>query len=95
MTPDEIQKCIHEGIAKGLAEQLPVAVTNAVNFAVNGKITKLANDVAPLVNVYNSYLSWKKGALIWVGILLAIGGFVQAVQAIYSLISNYLTITLR
>jgi hypothetical protein len=95
MTSDEIQQCIHEGIAKGLAEQLPMAVTNAVNTAVNGKITKLANDVAPLVNVYNSYLSWKKGALIWIGILLALGGFVQAIQAIYGVVTNYFTITVR
>jgi hypothetical protein len=70
-------------------------VSAAVNTAVNGKITKLANDVAPLVNVYNSYLSWKKGALIWVGILLALGGFIQAIQAIIGVISNYFTITVR
>lgn len=95
MTPDDIQKYIHDGIAAALAEQLQPAVKSAVDTAVNGKITKLANDVAPLVGVYNSYLSWKKGALIWIGVLLALGGFIQAIEAIYGIVSNYFTITVR
>lgn len=92
MRPEDIQAAIHDGIAAALATQLPIAVKTAVDTAVNGKITKLAADVAPLVNVYNSYLSWKKGALIWVGILLAIGGFIQALQAIWSLTTHYVVL---
>ena len=92
MTPEHIQKAIHDGIAAALANQLQPAVQTAVDAAVNGKITKLAHDVAPLVTVYNSYLSWKKGAIIWVGILLAIGGFIQAVQAIWSLTTHYVVL---
>jgi hypothetical protein len=95
MNPEDIQKCIHDGIAKALADQLPTAVSAAVNTAVNGKIIKLTNDVAPLVKVYNSYLSWKKGALIWIGILLAIGGFIQAAQAVYGVVSNLFVISVR
>jgi hypothetical protein len=95
MTPDDIQKAIHDGIAKALAEQLPLAVATAVNASVNGKVQAMRNDLKPITDAYSNWLSWKRIALMSFGVVLAIGGFIQAAQALYGIVSNLFVISVR
>jgi hypothetical protein len=95
MDADEIQTCIHDGIAKALADQLPIAVNNAVNASVNGKIKALDEKVTPMVNAYNSWLTTRRAVIIVLGFFLAVGGLIQSAQTFYGLITNYFTISLR
>jgi hypothetical protein len=102
MTPDDINKAIHEGMEAALKAQLPLAVQTAVDSAVNGKVNALRTEVAalrtevsPMTNAYGKWLSARRNAFIAIGLLIAIGSFIQSVEAVWGIVTNYLFVGVR
>lgn len=81
MTPDDLEKAIHAGISKALQEQLPVAVSSAVEVSVNHKIDGLRKEIAPITEAYKKWISLRRISLVAFGVFLAIGGAIQSAQA--------------
>jgi hypothetical protein len=83
MNPDDIEKAIHDGIAKALESQLAPAVAAAVTVTVNGKIDGLRRDIKPLLDAYTAYTGSKR-LIFWVGsFIIGLGAFIAGVQQIY------------
>jgi len=102
MTPDDIQKAIHEGIEAALKSQLLPAVQTAVDSAVNGKVNALSRKVdtlvdqtTPITQAYGKWLSARRNAFLAIGVLIAIGSFIQSVQAVWGIVSNYFSVGIR
>lgn len=95
MKPEDIEAYIHAGVTKALAEQLPLAVNTAVSASVNGKIDALRKEIAPIIQTYNTWLSYRRAALIFIGLIMAIGGFIQSAQELWSLFTNYVSVSLK
>lgn len=55
-------------------------------------LVKQQRSVQPLVDVYNSYISWRKASIVWMGILLAIGGLISTIQTLWGLVSPHLVV---
>ena len=89
MTPADIEKAIHDGIAKALQQQLPLAVQSAVDTAVNGKVKALSAQMQPITEAWNKWLSWKRVAIVGVGMFLAFGSFIQSAQAIWGVVQSH------
>jgi hypothetical protein len=92
MNPEELNKAINEAVAKGLQEHLPVAVSTAVTASVNGKIDGLRKEIAPIVAAYNTWLTWQRMGAIAFGVFLALGGLIQAAQAVWGIVQGHLVI---
>jgi len=91
MTPDEIQKAIHDGIAAALGSQLQPAI----DAAVNGKVNALRTQMTPITDAFAKWASWKKGVLVLIGMFVAIGSFIQSAEAVWGAFTHYFTITLN
>ena len=92
MTPADIEKAIHDGISKALQSQLPLAVQSAVDVAVNGKVKALSAQMAPIADAYNKWLSWKRVAVVGVGMFIAIGSLISTAQELWGLLSPHVTV---
>jgi hypothetical protein len=95
MKPEDIQKCIHDSMEAALQSQLPRAVQTAVDPAVNGKIKALDAKVTPMVDAYQKWMSARRAVFILIGVFIAIGSFVQSVEAVWTVVSNYFTLTVK
>jgi hypothetical protein len=91
MTPDDIQKYIHDGVEAALKSQLAPAIQTAVDTAVNGKIKALDAKVSPMVDAYGKWLSVRRNAFVIIGVFIAIGSVVQTVETLWTIVTNYLT----
>jgi beta-lactamase regulating signal transducer with metallopeptidase domain len=90
MNPEDIEKAIHDGIARALQEQLAPAVSAAVTISVNGKIDGLRRDVKPLLEAYATYTGSRR-LIFWIGgAVIGIGSFMVALQQIYQITSAHL-----
>jgi hypothetical protein len=92
MTPEDLNKAINEAVAKGLQEHLLVAVSTAVNASVNGKIDGLRKELQPITDAYKTWLSFRRMGIVTFGIFLAIGGVIQAAQAVWGIVQGHLVI---
>lgn len=94
MNPNDIdiEKAIHEGIAKALQDQLPLAVQSAVDVAVNGKVKALTAKISPIAEAYDKWLSWKRVAAVAVGMFIALGSLISTAQVLWSAASAHLTL---
>lgn len=104
MDQEQIEKAMHDGIAKALESQLAGAVQMAVDQAVNGKVKALSkqiNDLTneegtgkldPIVMAYGNWLTWRRTAAMGLGFMLAIGGLISTVQTIWGLLSQHLVV---
>jgi hypothetical protein len=102
MKPEDIQKYIHDGIESALKSQLQPAIQVAVDGAVNGKVNALTKKVdalvdqtAPITQAYGKWLSARRNAFLVVGLLIAIGSFIQSVQAVWGLVTTYFSVGVR
>ncbi len=95
MTPDDIQKYIHDGVEAALKSQLAPAIQTAVDSAVNGKIKALDAKVSPMVDAYGKWLSVRRNAFVILGLLIAIGSFIQSVQAVWGLVTTYFSLGVK
>jgi hypothetical protein len=92
MDPADIEKAIHDGIAMALESQLPVAVQTAVDSAVNGKIKALSEKMSPIADAYNKWLSWKRVAVVGIGVFLALGSFLSTATDLWGLLSAHFVV---
>lgn len=92
MTPEEIRKAINEAVANGLQEHLPLAVSTAVTASVNGKIDGLRKELQPITDAYKTWLTMRRMSVVTFGIFLAIGGIIQAAQAVWGIVAGHLVI---
>ena len=60
--------------------------------AINGKVKALSEKVTPMVDAYSKWLSWRRGAAIAFGVVLAIGGFISTVQTLWGLLAGHLVV---
>ena len=92
MKPEDIEKAIHDGIAKALEQQLAPAIAAAVNTSVNGKIDGLRKAVNPLLEAYEAFTGSRR-LIFWVGgAIIGIGSFMVAVQQIYQIAFSHVVI---
>lgn len=90
MDPADIEKAIHEGVARALQDQLAPAISAAVTISVNGKIDGLRKDVRPLLEAYATFTGSRR-LIFWVGgTIIAIGSFIAALQQIYLITSSHI-----
>ena len=80
---------------KALAEQLPTAVKIAVHSAVNGKVKALSEQMKPMADAYNTWISWRRTVLILFGVFLTIGAFINSVQAMWTVIAKYVLVNVK
>jgi hypothetical protein len=92
MTPDDIEKAIHDSIAKALQSQLAPAVQTAVDAAVNGKVKALSAQMQPITEAWNKWLSWKRVAVVGVGMFIAMGSLISTAQQFWSFLSPHITV---
>ena len=92
MTPDDIEKAIHVAVQNALACELPAAVNTAVEAAVNGKVKALATQMKPITDAYTKWLSWRRGAAIFIGAIIAIMGFVNALQEGWGFVTSHFVV---
>lgn len=92
MTPEDLDKTIHSAVAKALECQLPAAVSAAVTASVNGKIDALRKEFSPINEAWAKWLSWKRTVGVVFGIMLAIGGLISTVQALWAIVAGHLVI---
>jgi hypothetical protein len=55
----------------------------------------LSNQMTPITDAFAKWASWKKGALVLIGMFVAIGFFVQSAEAFWGAFTHYFTITVR
>jgi hypothetical protein len=92
MNPDDIEKAIHDGIARALQDQLAPAISSAVTISVNGKIDSLRKDVKPLLEAYATFTGSRR-LIFWVGgAIIGIGSVIAALQQIYQLAFSHIVI---
>jgi molybdopterin biosynthesis enzyme MoaB len=77
MTPEQ-QKAVDEAVEK------------AIKTVVNGKIDGLRKDLQPLTDAFQSWNHLKAGFIMYGTAILALGGAVQAIQALWGLISPHI-----
>jgi hypothetical protein len=88
MTPEDIEKAIHDGISAALTQQLQPAIDKAVN----GKVKALSNQMTPITEAFDKWNSWKKGVIILLGMFVAVGSFIQSAETFWTAFTHYLTI---
>jgi hypothetical protein len=93
MTADEIYE------AEGNTEE-PIKVPDNITMAdlyvllvrQQRHMKSFENKAQPLVDVYVNWLTWKRAVMVWVGIMLAIGGLISTVQTIWGLVAPHLVV---
>jgi hypothetical protein len=90
MNPDDIEKAIHDGIAKALEAQLPIAVQTAVDASVNGKIKALDAKMTPIVNAWGKWTGAKRQALTIIGIIIGIGSLMTTAETLWSFVTGHI-----
>jgi hypothetical protein len=92
MNAEDIEKAIHDGVAKALEQQLAPAISAAVTISVNGKIDGLRRDVRPLLEAYATFTGSRR-LIFWIGgAIIGIGSFMVAVQQIYQIAFSHVVI---
>jgi hypothetical protein len=92
MNPEDIEKAIHDGIAKALQTQLPVAVQTAVDVAVNGKIKALDAKMTPIVDAWGKWTGAKRQALTVIGVLVALGSIITTAESIWAFVASHVMV---
>ncbi len=65
-------------------------VSVAISKNVNGKIDALSNQVKPLTDMLSTWSHMKAQMMFWIGGIFALGGAVQAIQALWGLIAPHI-----
>lgn len=73
-----------------LSEEDKKEIADIIKATVNGKIDALSRKVEPITDIFETWSHLKAQAMFWIGGLLALGGAIQALQALWGLISPHL-----
>lgn len=58
----------------------------------NQRMAKFEKKAEPIIEVYHNWLTWKRGIVVWLGVLLAIGGVISTVQTIWALVASHIAV---
>lgn len=92
MTPNEQDYNVADDEPIKVPDNISMADLYVLLIEQNRHQRKFEKNAQPLIDVYNGWLTWKRGVMVWMGVLLAIGGLISTLQTIWGVISPHLTV---